>query len=99
MTRTPLHRTDRTLSARARALELVGAYTADVGPDERRATLQRVVDEVAGDAEAVRVLVHALTEYAATFADVAAAATLTDENALHPATLVRALARLDLTAG
>ena len=100
MTSTPLHRapagTDGTSSARARALELLGAYTAEVPAGERRATLERVVLETEADPAALRSLVHALTEYAAIFADVAATAT-SGEVAVAPASLVHALARMDLT--
>lgn len=101
MTSTPLHSepglSDGTVGARARALELLGAYTAGVGPTERAATLDRVASEVLADPSAARGLLHAMTEYAATFADVAAAASSTDAVAMHPASLVHALARLDLT--
>ncbi|RKS75611.1 hypothetical protein CLV35_2085 [Motilibacter peucedani] len=102
MTSTPLHRETPphlTLSARARALELIGAYIAEVGQEERRATLDRVAAEVVDEPAAVRVLVHALTEYAATFADVAATATSTPQHVVSPATLVQALARMDLAIG
>lgn len=106
MTSTPLDHSPRaedpigtysiTVQARARALELLGAYTADLGIDERRQTLERVVSDVDDDLAAVSALVHALTEYAATFADVAATAT-SGASHVAPATLVHALARMDLS--
>ena len=64
------------------------------GGEEREATLTRVLAEVAGSESELRRLLHAVTEYAATFADVAATATSTDTT-LAPAVLVQALARMD----
>ncbi|WP_130491607.1 hypothetical protein [Motilibacter rhizosphaerae] len=85
----------RVLRSRTTALELLGAYTADLPVADRRRCLQRVVEEVSGSAADVEALLHALAEYAATFADVAARATAVEAEP-DPAGLVRALARIDL---
>jgi hypothetical protein len=82
------------LAARAAALELLGAYAAELSHAERVACLDRVVGEV-GSLDDVRALVQALTEYGATFAEVAAHL---QQGGVEPdpARLVRAIARVDL---
>jgi hypothetical protein len=82
------------LAARAAALELLGAYTADLSSAERAACLDRVVGELRTRRDA-HALVQALTEYAATFAEVAAHLQGGGADP-DPARLVRAIARVDL---
>jgi hypothetical protein len=82
------------LAARTAALELLGAFTAGISVAERAQCLDRVVDELAGRTD-VRALVQALTEYAATFADVSAQLASGGRPA-DPSALVRAIARVDL---
>ncbi len=85
-------------AARGRALELLGAFTADLPADVRDASLRRVHGDVLGDHAATAALLKALAEYGATLAGVAAEAS-SGRRAVDPAAFVRALARVDLTLG
>lgn len=85
-------------AGRCRALELLGAFTADVPADVRDATLRRVHDDVRADADAAEALLRALAEYGATLAGVAAESA-SSRRVVDPSAFVRALARVDLTLG
>jgi hypothetical protein len=84
------------LAARAAALELLGAYTAELSPVERAGCVERVVGELRTRGD-VRGLVQALAEYAATFAEVAAHL---QQGGAEPdsSRLIRAIARVDLAS-
>ncbi|NHC47474.1 hypothetical protein [Motilibacter aurantiacus] len=83
-------------TGRARALELLGAYTVDLDPYARESTLRRVTDDICGDPRATLAFVRALAEYAATLAECAAAASCED-GTIEASAFVRTLARVDLT--
>ena len=84
-------------TGRARALELLGAYTVDLDPYARESTLRRVVDDITGDPRGTLAFVRALAEYASTLAECAAAASCEDGD-IEASAFVRTLARVDLTA-
>ncbi|NHC14526.1 hypothetical protein [Motilibacter deserti] len=81
---------------RARALELLGAYTVALDPYARESTLRRVTDDITGDPRGTLAFVRALVEYAATLAEAAAAASCKDGD-IEASDFVRTLARVDLT--